>query len=154
LREFESHGRRLIAENYPRVAAQLLEPLFALLTLCRKLCGGDCDKFLVLLQVALRAARHPMFRAHSYPELIKGDAPVLRGLGTNVRSIAEAAGIPRETARRKVGELVAAGWLERRDAKLYFTAHAYQELAPALEQLQFMAARYADLVHTLDQETT
>ncbi len=55
-----------------------------------------------------------------------------------MRSVAESTGTPKETVRRKVGELIEAGWISRERNELRFTAVAYQELAGvrvAIEEL-------------------
>lgn len=139
----------LVADNFPRIAADLLTPLLELMRLSRLYCGGDLDKFLVLLVVGLRTARHRDFAARTPQELISGEIPVFPGLGANGHSIAESLGIPRETVRRKVSELVEAGWLVRRRSKLYITAKAYQQLAPVREQIERLAVRNYEVVATL-----
>ncbi|HSM26474.1 MAG TPA: hypothetical protein VK855_00040, partial [Thioalkalivibrio sp.] len=52
----------------------------------------------------------------------------------NLQSISESSGIPRETVRRKVHDLRALGWVDRRDdGVLVVTEKAAQDLAPATE---------------------
>jgi hypothetical protein len=68
----------------------------------------------------------------------RGDAPLLPG-GTNGRSIAASLEIPNETVRRKVCELIEAGWLVRYGSRLFYTAKAHQELAPVREQIERLA---------------
>lgn len=96
---------------------------------------------------------HRDFSRRSQKELLSGAIPVLPGLGANTRSIAETLGIPKETVRRKVSELIEAGWLARERGKLYSTARAYQELAPVREQLETLAARYYEVVAALKERT-
>jgi hypothetical protein len=57
--------------------------------------------------------------------------------------------MPKETARRKVQELLEAGWLAREGGLLYFTALAYQQIAPAREAIEMLAARYFEVVWKL-----
>lgn len=140
---------QLIADCYPRIATSLLSPLLELFQLARRHCDGDLDKFLILMVVALRMMRHRDFARRTPEELLSGGLPVFPGLGTNGRSIAESLGMPKETVRRKVSELVGSGWLERRDGQLYFTAKAYQDLAPVRDQLQRLAASYHDTAEGL-----
>jgi DNA-binding Lrp family transcriptional regulator len=64
---------------------------------------------------------------------------VFPGLGANARRIADSLSIPNETVRRKVTELLDAGWLVRESGKLYFTALADQQLAPARELIEALA---------------
>jgi len=121
--------RRMVAENYPAIARSLLRPLLRLLSLSREACGGDVEKFLIMLVIAMRTTEHEGFAAYSQAQLLSGEVPVFPTLGTNVRSIAESTGTPKETVRRKVSELVEAGWISRAGNELRFTAVAYQDLA-------------------------
>lgn len=144
---------QLVADNYPRIATDLLTPLLKLMQLSREHCGGDADKFLVMLVVALRTTRHHEFAAYTPKQLASGEASVLPGLGTNGRSIAASLGIPKETVRRRVCELVDADWLARRNSRLYLTAKGYQALAPVREQIERLAACNYDVVARLVAET-
>jgi hypothetical protein len=142
----------LIARSYPRIATGLLSPLMELLSLSREHCGGDIDKFLVILVVALRTTKHRDFAAHTSEELLSGEIAVFPGLGTNARSIAAYLKIPKETVRRKVAELIEAGWIARVGPRLYFTAKAYQQLAPVREQIERLAASNYRAVAALLQD--
>ncbi|MDP3491678.1 MAG: hypothetical protein Q8R82_01080 [Hyphomonadaceae bacterium] len=119
----------LVADNYPVIARSLLRPLLHLLSISREACGGDVDKFLIMLVIAIRTTEHERFATYSQAQLLSGEIPVFPTLGTNVRSVAESTGTPKETVRRKVGELIEAGWISRQGNELRFTAVAYQELA-------------------------
>lgn len=136
----------LVAQHYPEVATDLLNPLLHAIQLARQYCGGDIDKFLVLLIVALQTTRHKGFSSEPPERLISGEIPVFPGYGTNIRSIADSLDMPKETARRKVQELLETGWLVRQEGLLYFTARAYQELAPVREAIEMLAARYFEVV--------
>ena len=83
---------------------------------------------------------------------MSGDIPVFPSLPISVRSVAEILGLPRETIRRKVTELADAGWLAREHGRLYFTAAAYQQLAPIREEIEGLAARYYEVVAALKAE--
>jgi hypothetical protein len=143
---------RLVEDSYPVIAKDLLNPLLELLLLSRDYCGGDVDKFLVLLVVGIRTTEHKAFAGYSQAELLSGDIAVFPGLGTNVRSIAASTGIPKETVRRKVAELVEAGWFAREGHNLYFTARAYQVLAPVREAVERLAVHYHDVVAGLARD--
>jgi hypothetical protein len=131
--------RRLTAERYPAIAANLLSPLLQLLMVSRGRCGGDIDRFLIMLVVGVRTAQHPDFAKCDPEQLFSGDMPVFPSLGINARSIADSIGAPRESIRRKVGELIDQGWLFRQGNRLYFTAQAYRALAPVQEQIENLA---------------
>jgi DNA-binding MarR family transcriptional regulator len=128
-----------MTEHYPAIASRLLGPLLRLLTLAREACGGDAEKYLILLVVGMRTTEHPRFKALSQAELLNGEIPVLPSLGTNVRSIAESVSIPRETVRRKVAELIEAGWIVRRGDRLCVTSRGYAEMTPVREAVQALA---------------
>jgi len=138
-----------VAENYPVIAHDLLRPLLDLFSVAREICAGDSDKFLIMLVVANRTTEHKLFASYSQSQLLSGEVPVFPGLGTNVRSIAESIGAPRETVRRKVGELIIAGWIARQGTDLYFTATAYQQLAGARIAIEQLAVRNFEVVAEL-----
>ena len=141
---------RLVAENYPRVASDLLEPMLAILQLARKYFGGDLDSFLMLLVIAIRTTDHQAFASESPERLISGEIPVFPGLGTNIRSVADSLGIPKETARRKIQDLLDTGWVARQDGQLFFTARAHQDLAPLREEIEKLAVHYFEIVASLN----
>jgi hypothetical protein len=142
--------QHLLASHYPQIAADLLEPLVRLLQLGRASCAGDTDKFLILLLIGLRTTQHRDFRAETPERIASGEIPVLPSLGLNVRSIAESLGIPKETVRRKVQELVESGWVVRQDGTLHATARAYRDLAPVRAEIQALAARCYEVVAQLE----
>ena len=141
-----------VAGNYPVIAHDLLRPLLDLFSVARELCGGDSDKFLIMLVVANRTTEHKQFARYSQSQLLSGEVPVFPSLGTNVRSIAESIGAPRETVRRKVAELIAVGWIARQGTDLYFTATAYQKLVGARVAIEQLAVRNFEVVAALLRE--
>lgn len=140
---------RLVATQYPKAALRLLRPLVDLLCTGREACGGDFDKFLIMLAVAIRTTEHPLFATFSQEDLLGGAIPVFPTLGTNVRSVADSLGLPKETVRRKVAELIDAGWIARHDNELRFTDHAYRELAGARVGIERLAVRNFEVVADL-----
>ncbi|MDB5448154.1 MAG: hypothetical protein JWQ97_3471 [Phenylobacterium sp.] len=142
----EPRRERIIAQNYPSIATDLLNPLLDVLGRSREACGGDVDKFLVLLVIAIRSAQHPGFKKLSYEQLLSGEIPVFPSLCTNVRSIAASLGMPKESVRRKVCELMSSGWVVRRGRDLFFTCEAHRQLAPVHESIERLALRNFDVV--------
>ncbi|WGM41089.1 hypothetical protein [Caulobacter sp. NIBR1757] len=140
---------RLVATQYPKAALRFLRPLADLLCVARDACGGDFDKFLIMLAVAIRTTEHPLFATYAQEELLDGTIPVFPSLGTNVRSVADSLGLPKETVRRKVGDLVDAGWIVRQGNELRFTDHAYRELAGARVGIERLAVRNFEVVADL-----
>ncbi|HEY8615720.1 hypothetical protein [Phenylobacterium sp.] len=138
-----------IREGYPAIASDLLQPLLRFMTVGRGNLGGDTDKILVMLVIAVRTTQHPEFRDYTVDELMDGEVAVLPSLGINIRSIADSTGMPKETVRRKVGELVDAGWLIRDAHNLRYTAEGFAAVSPAREAIEDMAARYFEVVRRL-----
>ncbi len=143
--------QHLVASHYPQVATDLLEPLLRLLQLARASCANDTDKFLVLLVIGVRTTQHRAFRAETPERIASGDIPILPSLGVNVRSIAESLEIPKETVRRKVQELIEAGWVVRQDGNLHATARAYQDFTRVREEVAALAARCYEVVAQLER---
>jgi hypothetical protein len=123
------------------------------MNICLEQFEGDLLKFLVMLVISLRTTKHRDFASRTQEELLSGAIPVLPGFGANARSIAEAIGLPKETIRRRVTDLLADGWLVRENGKLYCTARSYRELAPIREQIELIAVRYYDVVSALKQRS-
>lgn len=138
--------KQLVADHFPQVAADILQPLAQLLQQARALCGGDIDKFVILMLIALRMAQHREFRTATPEKIGRGELAILPSLGINVRSIAESLGVPKETVRRKVNEMVAEGWVVRVERRLYVTARAYHDLAPMRGDLETLMVRYHEIV--------
>jgi hypothetical protein len=141
-----SAPEQLVAAHYPAVATDLLKPLLQLLSVSRDTCGGDVDKFLIMLVLALRTTEHPIFPSLSQEHLLSGERAVFPGLSTNVRSIAASLGLPRETVRRKVSDLIETGWIWREGTALYFTAKANQQLVPVREAIEALAVRNFEVI--------
>ena len=144
--------RHLVADNYPAIARSLLRPLLHLLSISREACGGDVDKFLIMLVIAIRTTEHERFATYSQAQLLSGEIPIFPTLGTNVRSVAESTGTPKETVRRKVGELIEAGWISRKGNELRFTVLAYQELAGARVAIEDLAVSNFEVVAGLARQ--
>jgi hypothetical protein len=141
-----------MSERAPAIAQDVSEPLARFFRETRELCGGDLDKAQVLLEVIVRANQHPRYRRLKPAEL-EGDRaeaePALPSLGTNVRSIAASTGIPKESVRRKVLELIEAGWVVREGRNLHFSVEGYHAVAPAREAMYRMYARAYEVVSCL-----
>lgn len=91
--------------------------------------GNDLDKVLILAVIAER--HYAAIEARNDPEAPAAD-PVAAGgrCGINALSVALYAGIPRETARRKIAALVERGWVAcDASGNLSPTAQAAQDLA-------------------------
>lgn len=109
---------------------------------CRRAFKGDIDMFLVLTVIGDRT----FSQRHADPDLDydafkAGDAQSTASLDINLRSIADFSGIPRETVRRKINQLVELGWVAKQPGgSLRATSKAKTELEPlTLASIQYIS---------------
>ena len=141
-----SESASLLRDNYASVSRFLLSPMVDFLAAGRASFDGDLDRALIFLVVALRTAEDRKVEGIRLEDVLGGRVEAYPSLLTNVRSIAESTGIPRETVRRKVAALVGKGWLARRGDDLSITPRSSQELTPFREAMLDAAARLHVLV--------
>jgi hypothetical protein len=139
-----------IRRRYPQLAKDILGPFLDTLNVGRAACGGDLDKLLIVLVVAMRTAEDRRAAKLSPEDVLSGRLDEYPSLSTNVRSIADSTGIPKESVRRKVAALVEEGWIRREDNALSLDPQASRRLAGVREQLFHLALRYQHLVDALD----
>lgn len=109
-------------ESYGRVAPLALRSVLRFVLAAREQTGGDLDLWVVLSVIASRNMETPEFRSATV-EGLRAPPESMFGLRpTNIRSIAASTGIPKETVRRKVLELVKRGWVTRVEDGLVATA--------------------------------
>lgn len=135
--------------RYPQIVRDMLRPLMELFAIARSVCAGDGESSEILLLIALRTVEHPAFAKLTYEEIVSGRAVAYQSLTTNMRSIAESTGIPRETVRRKVGHLVALGWVGREGNCVYLNPSASPALTPLREAILRLAAQNYELVRSV-----
>lgn len=114
-------GDRL-ERNFGKVHALHVAAFTRHLIECRRACDGDLDLFLVLTIIGERTfspRSAPDQMSHS--EFLEGTVDAVEPLAINLQSIADYSGIPRETVRRKIEQLIAKGWV-RRDELRFVTA--------------------------------
>ncbi|HEX8570826.1 MAG TPA: hypothetical protein VF699_13030 [Caulobacteraceae bacterium] len=139
----------LLRGNYASVAKDLIAPVVDLLGVARSAFGGDLDKLLIVLVVALRTAEDPKARELDFDDVLRGDLKEYPSLRTNVRSIAESTGVPRETVRRKIADLVAAGWVARDGDALSYTPEASRAVGPVRDAMIDAAVKLHGTVASL-----
>ena len=141
----------LVVENYPALAIDLLAPLLDVLRVARDALDGDLEKYLILLAIAVRTVEQGEFIPEVQKRLSAGESAFVPGIGTNGRSVAESLGIPRETVRRKIKELVSGGWVVRENNLLMPTGQAYEKLALLRKAQARQAVRSHEAVERLKQ---
>ena len=139
----------LVTRRGPALAFEISEPLARFLREARALCGGDLDKALIMVEIILRASQHPQFRRLDAAELNSTRSPDIPSLGINVRSLAESTGIPRESVRRKVRELLESGWVVRQGHRLHFSHEGYVAVTRTRQEMQRMYVRAYQVVSAL-----
>jgi hypothetical protein len=141
-----SESASLLRDNYASASRFLISPFVEFLVISRERFDGDLDRALIFMVCALRTAEDKKTHALRLEDVLEGRVESYPSLLTNVRSIAESTGIPRETVRRKVAMLVEKGWLVRIGDDLAITPFASQELTPVREAMLDGAARLHLLV--------
>jgi hypothetical protein len=144
----------LLRRQYPYIAKDLLAPFLEALHVGRQACDGDLDKLFIVLVVGMRTAEDKRVLDLDLDDVLSGAVDTYPSLSTNVRSIADSTGIPKESVRRKVAALVEAGWIRREENNLSLAPHASRLLTDFREQLFQMAIRnHQTIVSVEGQET-
>jgi acylphosphatase len=102
-----------IKSNYSKLNLIWTEGLIESLTNLRTAFGNDMDKIVVLAVIGQSAQRLTPIGNTFEDSLKPSDIELPRAAVTNVQSITDSTGIPRESVRRKVNELVESGWVEK-----------------------------------------
>jgi hypothetical protein len=95
----------------------------------------------VLLEVAVRTLQDPRLASIDLKTVLSGTLDIYPRLTTNMRSIADSSGIPKETVRRKVAALVKEGLILRQGNNLSLSPAASPALTPVREAILKLAAR-------------
>jgi hypothetical protein len=140
----------LLRQHYPYLAKDLIAPFLEALHAGRALCDGDLDKLFIVLAVGMRTAEDKRVLDIDPEDVLSGALESYPSLSTNVRSIADSTGIPKESVRRKVASLVEAGWIHRDDHSLSLAPHASRQLTEFREQLFQLAIRNHHTIEALD----
>ena len=144
----------LLRRHYPYLAKDLIAPFLEALNAGRAICDGDLDKLFIVLVVAMRTAEDKRILDFDLEEVLSGSVEVYPSLSTNVRSIADSTGIPKESVRRKVAALVEAGWIHREENSLSLAPHASRLLTDFREQLLQLAIRNHQTILSVEGQET
>ena len=128
-----------IRVNYSRLAPALLSALTDYLIVSRRQ-ANDLDRQLVLLIIMLRSAMARGFADLPSEQVLSGELESLPTLWTNIRSIADSTGIPRETVRRKVNDLIKDGLVKRSGQLLTITPRAFPDNRFVVDKFVRLAA--------------
>jgi len=137
-----------IGPSFGAVWPLLNHYLLQLLVLWRSTLGGDLEKALIIGAVVDQAVKQPGFGEMSYSGFLAGELDDTLAPATNVQSIADYTGIPRETVRRKVNDMVERGWLVRdvEDGGVRLTALGIRTLDPTTRQTATIIEKTTTLI--------
>jgi hypothetical protein len=140
-----------LRQRYPQLAKDFLAPILQLLNVGRATSDGDLDKLVILLVVGMRSAEDKRIVDLDFDDILSGAVEV-PSLSTNVRSIADSTGIPKETVRRKVQALIDDGWIQRQDGALSMAPEAARRLTDLREQIFAIAVRYHQIIEAVQRQ--
>lgn len=144
---------QLLQEEFGRIHPVWVERHLNLLTTLRAQFGNDLDKPIILAVIGQYMFSHATAPRSSYGEHLDPANATHPSRLTNIESVSTSTGIPRESVRRKVAELMEIGWLERDcHGGLVVTTAAAQGLDAASQRVftllaavfEAVAAAFAD----------
>jgi hypothetical protein len=118
------------------------------LTQCRRYFNGDMDRLLVFCVISARNLPSKSMLEDGMVENLGPDhSHGVTIKPTNLQSIADCSGLPRETARRKLHDLTALGWIKRDErGNFSTTTKAVADLAALTEMGIEYLARMKDIL--------
>jgi hypothetical protein len=147
-------AKQALNEDFGRLHPAWVEQHLHLFTTLRKIFGSDLDKPIILGIIGQVMFKEVNPHQVGYNTALEydgdGDYPYL----TNVESISLSSGIPRETVRRKVHEMLESGWI-RKDAKgrVFVTTKATLELDEATQiSFSLLADMFVRIARTMDSK--
>lgn len=103
----------LIRSDFNRFHGMWVEEHLRLMVALRATFGNDLDKIIILAAIGQQQLRDPTLSRRPYAPDATAAPSGNPARFTNVDGLAAATGIPRESVRRKVNELIAVGWVVR-----------------------------------------
>lgn len=140
----------VLRSRYPEFADDVVRLLVEFMQLARRHFAGDLDTFLIYAAVATRTAEGAEIKALNFEDVLEGRLDAYPGLTTNVSSLAGLLGVPRESVRRKVAELVRLGYVERADSRLVLTPFGTRQSTPIREHIFLMMLKFRGIVDQLE----
>ncbi len=123
-----------LARHFGRIWPVHVEGFSELLIRLRRHFGGDLDRMLVLAVIGTRTLPQRRIDGVSYDEFLAMRRNEVMPDPINIQSIADCSGIPRETVRRKIHDLIEAGWIvKHKNGYLIASNQAATDLAPMTE---------------------
>lgn len=144
---------QLYATDFPAAQSIWVEAFLPLLVDLRRAFGNDIDKVIILSAIGQQVLRDPSMPALSHEDVQSGPFPDWPGRTTNIDALSRATGIPRESVRRKVNQLMAENLVVRADTGgLAIQAGASAQLASStmvtIAMLDTIFAKYLTLLRS------
>ena len=145
---------QLLNDEFARIHPLWVERHLAILTSLRRMFGNDLDKPIILAVIGQFMFEYGVYESRRYVDQSEDDQSLHADRLTNVESVATSAGLPRESVRRKVGELIELGWIKR-DSKggLKVTAKATAALdGTTQESFRLLADMFVEIMSSLESK--
>jgi hypothetical protein len=113
--EFSGLVRFLYQTDFPFAQGLWVEGFLGLLIELRRVFGNDLDKVMILSAIGQQLLLDRRLPQRSYDQWIAAPLVERPDRATSIDALARATGIPRESVRRKVNELMADGFVVRND---------------------------------------
>jgi hypothetical protein len=143
---------RLMGEDFVGTQRLWVEGHLRLLVVLREVFGNDLDKVVILAVIGQQMLADPALQGRGLDQVGTVLPPIEPHRLTNIGSIATATGIPRESVRRKVEELIAADWLARSPSgQLSVSPRGASDLHPstltAIDMLDSVFAQFIGMLN-------
>jgi hypothetical protein len=120
--EFAGLVRFLYQTRFPATQGAWVEGFLTLLVELRRVFGNDLDKVIILSAIGQQMLLDDRIPKRHYDEWIVDPLVERHGRVTNIDALARSTGIPRESVRRKVNELIADRLVEKGERNELFVA--------------------------------
>lgn len=132
--DFAGLVRLIYQDRFPDAQGAWVEGFLRLMVELRRVFGNDLDKVIILSAIGQQLLRDARLPSRTYDEWIDEPLVALPDKATNIDALARATGIPRESVRRKVNELIASELVVRNDGhRLTIAPGAAARLAASTE---------------------
>lgn len=144
---------QVVRDESRLVALETAAALLRLVEGYQEMFGTDLDRLMIMLAVGAITGERPVRAADAPPHFVRFGVPIPSADMTRCTAlaIASATGLPRETARRKVKQMIDEGLL-RRDDKVGIRVNEELLQRPEFEELiQRQAGEIARLANALQE---
>lgn len=144
----------LLSQHYGLVAKDLFTPVLDVFGAARSAFDGDVEKAVILLEVAVRTLQARNIAGLDLQAVLSGRIQSYPNISSNMRSISDSSGIPKETVRRKIAALVKDGLIVRQGNYLSLSPTASPALTPVRNAVLKLAARNYESIAGLQNRDT